>query len=161
MTVVVLYLCFYCISFGESCACKSDSQAREPAAAICPSFIATARPITILWMFSHVGPCFTPKKWIKSASFLCAFECVSQQARWCSICFMRCSCHSRGLSCQFLQNLGVSILFRINSFIQRGSHTRTSMLIRPVNVYVISSSLHIHHRTALRCELLLSLSIVP
>lgn len=71
MTVVVLYLCFYCVSSGES-ACKSDSQAREPAAVTCPSFIASATLITVLWVFSHVGLCFTPKKWIKSAFFLCA-----------------------------------------------------------------------------------------
>lgn len=69
MTIVVPYLCFYCISSGKSCACKSDSQAREAAAVICPCFIASARPI-----FMNVFTCWSVfyTKGVKSASVLCA-----------------------------------------------------------------------------------------
>lgn len=77
MTVVVLYLCFYCICSGESCACKSNSQAREPAAVICPSFIASARLSAISWMFSHVGLIFYTKGGTQISFFLmCFFECL-------------------------------------------------------------------------------------
>lgn len=71
MTVVVLYLCFYCFSSGGSCACKSDCPAREAAAVTCPSFTASARVIYECFLF------YT--KEVNQISFflMCFFECVT------------------------------------------------------------------------------------